>query len=969
MNRHIINRSLIKKIKQYMAHCMFYREFGILDLTGKDFEEPIITLRMNLKNAHSWFLSIDLPFQVKYTYEGFAFNSSGNLKSTQSLLNTYTVTRCCLGGEHVRSGIHLNANSFGDSVQEFVRTSGYSQKELAEAIGLHPKVLSRKLNGSGKAHLTHLEVQRIITTLARWHAITSQDEAFHLLELAQIEPNSFGAEEWQKPPLSQLVVKRTQSVPFNGFHTAMRPMRHNLPAPTTRLIGREWAVERLLEVLGRDEVRLLTLFGSGGSGKTRLALQVASEMVDMFAQGVWFVPLAGVSDAAQVPMSIIHALNIKPTPGLSLIQSLTKYLRNKHLLLVLDNFEHVEEAATIVDEMLTAAPDLKVLVTSRAVLHLYGEYEFSVPPLDVPDPGIELKAAELSQYSAMQLFVERAKLVVPDFSLTAENANSIAQICARVDGLPLALELAAARVKVLPPALLLKRLSEARLDTLAGGARNLPSRQQTLRNTITWSYNLLSPTEQAWFPRLGVFSGGWSLEAAEAMMQSVEEEQKDTPAYDFVLEKLMLLVDNSLLVRLPVVGEQVRFTMLETLREYALEQLSEQEELERLRDWHAWYYMQIAEVAELGLRGPQQLVWLARLKADRDNFRAALEWSLQQARSGMRISAFAAQGLIEECTGVTDSSTLSSKAVPGAGLLAVELCLRLAAALRPYWEWQGYLVEARSWLGATLKLPLAEEAGEMVLAGLAKALSEYSRLASLENDQTRAAALVEESIALWQRLDDPKGLAAALIHRAWAALAMSEYETARRACLEGLQYLTTTDDPWLRAQLLFYLGAAAGFTGDFEQMRDFYTQSRELFELVGDTSSVADVLKDHGAMMILESKYAESIDYLLKSIQLCYKLDHKQFITTGMCWLSISVGMRGEPDLIVASIHAAQLEGAAEGLREAIGFTSWAETNPLVQAVQQYIRSRVDEESWKAAWAEGRALTVEQAIDLACRLA
>jgi tetratricopeptide (TPR) repeat protein len=378
--------------------------------------------------------------------------------------------------------------------------------------------------------------------------------------------------------------------------------------------------------------------------------------------------------------------------------------------------------------------------------------------------------------------------------------------------------------------------------------------------------------------------------------------------------------------------------------------------------------MRVAEVAELGLRGPEQLLWLARLKADRDNFRAALEWSLQRAKSGMRISAFTTQGLIEEHTEVADSRTLSSKAVPGSGLPANELCLRLAAALRPYWEWQGYLVEARGWIGAALELPVAEEAAEMVLAGRAKALSEYSRLVSLENDQTRAAALADESIALWQRLDDPIGVAAALVHRAWAALAISEYETARRACLEGLKHLTTTDDTWLRAQLLFYLGAVAGFLGDFEQMRDFYTQSRELFEQVGDTSSVADVLKDHGAMMILENKYAQSIDYLLKSIQLCYKLDHKQFITTGMCWLSLSVGLRGEPDLTVASIYAAQLKGAAESLKEAIGFTSWAETNPLVQATQEFIRSRVDEESWVNAWTEGRSLSVEQAIELACQM-
>ncbi len=295
------------------------------------------------------------------------------------------------------------------------------------------------------------------------------------------------------------------------------------------------------------------------------------------------------------------------------------------------------------------------------------------------------------------------------------------------------------------------------------------------------------------------------------------------------------LVDNSLLVRLPITGEQIYFTILDTLHEYMLEKLSAQGEYERLRDWHACYYLSVVEDAEIGLRGPQQLLWLERLVADQDNIRAALEWSIGRARVGamINISTYYEQNSIEDAMDAVKNEMPSSKVVPGRELPALEVCLRLAAALRPYWEWQGYLVEARSWLGATLELPLAEEAGEMVLVGRAKALSEYSRLASLENDQTRAVALVEESIALWKRLDDSIGLAAALIHRAWAALAMSEYETARRVCLEGLQHLTTTDDTWLRAQLLFYLGAAAGFTGDFEQMRDFYTQSRELFELGG----------------------------------------------------------------------------------------------------------------------------------------
>ena len=869
----------------------------------------------------------------------------------------------------MRSEIQRKAYTFGGSVQEYVHVSGYSQKELAEELSLHPKVLSRKLNGSGKAHLTYLEVQRIITTLARWHAITTQDEALQLLELAHMEPNSFGADEWQNPPLSELAAKRTQSVPFNGYRTSIYNMQHNLPAQTTRLIGREWAVERLLSVLEHDEVRLVTLFGAGGSGKTRLALQVARELIDVFADGVWFVPLAGVSDYAQVPMSIIQALSIKPTPSQSLTQSLTSYLRNKHILLVLDNFEHVEKATTIVDEMLAAAPDLKVLVTSRAVLHLYGEYEFSVPPLDVPDPGVELKAVELSHFSAVQLFVERARLVVPDFSLTAENAISIAQICARVDGLPLALELAAARVKALPPALLLKRLSETRLNTLAGRAKNLPSRQQTLRNTITWSYDLLSPIEQTWFLRLGVFSGGWSLEAAEAMLQGVAEEQKDADANISVLEKLMLLVDNSLLVLEPVAGEQVRFKMLETLREYVVERLNAKGELERLRDWHTWYYLGVVEAAEQGLRGHEQLLWLARLEVDRDNIRSALEWSHIRAKEGVMIRPLA----FFEGEGPTSAERheemLSSMPGPGVGLPAIVLCLRLAAALRPYWEWQGYLTEGRSWLGAALAVPIAEWAGETALVARATALSEAARLVCLQNEQARSVELAEESIALWRQLDNPSGLATALLHRGWAAHALGEYELTKSLYLEGMELLTPAGDTWLRAQLLCYLAAVAGFTSDFEQMRSYYRQGMELFEQVGDTIAVADFLKDQGGITILEGKYTEAIDCLVRSITLCYESGHKQFVATGLGSLSFAVGLRGEPEPGMASIYSAQLGGAAEGLMDRIGLTPWTKTNSRAQFARQFIRSRVDEESYKAAWAEGRALTIEQAVDLACQVA
>ncbi len=870
----------------------------------------------------------------------------------------------------MRSGTHINMGAFSSSVQRYLRSSGYTQKQLADALGLHPKVLSRKLNGTDNAQLTHLEIQRIITTLARWYAITSQNEALQLLELAQVGPAIFGDDQWRTPPLSTLAAKNAQPVPFSSSSFPTYTHQHNLPAPTTRLIGREWEEGRLQHLLMRDEVRLVTLVGSGGSGKTRLALHVASKLVSMFAQGVWFVPLAGQRDPALVPMSIMEALNLQSTPGFPPLQSLITYLKRRQLLLVLDNFEQIGEATSVVAELLAAVPGLKVLATSRAVLRLSGEHKLSVPPLDVPNPFNVQEMEEISQSAAVQLFVERAQAMEPDFALTPENAVVIAQICARVDGLPLALELAAARINVLPPRLLLERLIKARLPVLTRGAKNLPNRQQTLRDTITWSYDLLSPAEQSWFRRMGIFTGGWSLEAAEAMMQGEVADSQEAHPFFSPLDMLEQLVDNSLLVRVQSANGQARFTMLETLREYALERLADQGECERLRDWHACYYLKEAEAAERGLRGPQQLVWLSKVGADRDNFRAALEWSLQRAKAGMSISAFSVmrQQSTGACVPVAGSKTFCSQGVPGDSVLAIELCLRLSAALRHYWEWQGYLTEARYWLGAALEVPLEDEAGETALAARAKALSEASRLVCLQNDQVRAVELAEESIALWRQLDDPSGLATALLHRGWAAHAQGEYETAKRVYWESMEHLEGVEDTWLRAQLLVYLAAAAGFTYDFEKLGEFYTQSRELFEQIGDTSAVADVLKDQGGLWLLQGNCTEAIHCLLKSLKLCYGLGHKQYMTTGMCLLSLAIGMRQEPDAETASLHSAQLQGAADGLMDAIGLNPWTRANPLAQMARQQIRSRVDEQSYEAAWNEGRALSVEQAIDLAYRL-
>ncbi len=862
-----------------------------------------------------------------------------------------------------------HGNMLSDCIQAFLRSSGYSQKKLAEEVGLHPKVLSRKLHGSGNSHLTHLEVRSILVTLTQWHAITTQEEAFQLLELAQVGPTLFDAEEWHMSPLDQLQ-QRVSSMPLDTTNIPVTLFQHNIPAPTTRLIGREWAVERLRQLFGRNDARLITLVGSGGSGKTRLAIHMAHQLVGTFKHGVWFVALAGVSDAALVPMSVIQALNVKPAPNVSLVQSLCTYLHNKNVLLVLDNFEHLGAATNVVDEMLAAAPGLKVLVTSRSILHLYGECVLSIPPLDVPALNVSLETADLAHYEAIQLFVERAQAAMPSFALTQENKDIIAQICVKVDGLPLALELAAARVRVLSPTLLLKRLSNARLAILTGGAKNLPGRQQTLRNTIAWSYALLSSHEQVWFPRLGIFNGSWALEAVEAMMQQGTVEREDFFDSIVVIDMVEQLVDNSLLARLSGTTEQARFMMLETLREYACELLNKQEELEQWRDWHACYYLQLAESAEQGLRGPQQRLWLERLTLDRDNFRAALEWSLQQARADMsiRLPLFFDRGGTEAFRDVAGSKTLSSNTVPSTGRCALEICLRLAAALRPYWEWQGYLTEGRDWLSAVISVPLGQGSEKTILAARAKALSELSRLACLQDEQNKAVALVEESLALWDKLNDPSGLATALMHRGWAALAMSDYEGAKRVYQEGLQVLEPTNELWLRAQLLCVLAPAFGFQFDFVPVRSFYRQSRELFEQLDDKTSVADVLKDQGGMLILEGNYAEAIVCLLKSIGLCYEIGHKQFVTTGMGWLAFAIGLRGKPDEATASLYTAQLQGATQSLMDTIGMTHWARTNPFIQAVQMQLRFRVDEQSWDEAWNAGRALTTEQTIELAYRL-
>ncbi|NTU83814.1 MAG: hypothetical protein HGA45_31315, partial [Chloroflexales bacterium] len=405
-------------------------------------------------------------------------------------------------------------------------------------------------------------------------------------------------------------------------------VRHNLPAQPTALIGREQERAAIDALLGRADIRLITLTGPGGTGKTRLALQAATELLDTFTDGVWFVDLAPISDSDLVIPTIMQTLGMKAQGQVTPLEQLRAHLRDKQLLLVLDNFEQVVEAAPRVAELLAAAPQLKMLITSRVVLHVRGEQEFPVPPLALPDQLQLLPLETVSQYAAVALFIARAQAVKPDFAITNQNAPAVAEICVRLDGLPLAIELAAARIKLFVPEALLKRL-EWRLGVLIGGPRDAPERQQTIRNTIDWSYQLLDEGEQTLFRRLGVFVGGCTLEAAEAACNA------DGRLPFVVIEGVAALVDKSLLRQEEGPDGESRFVMLETIRAYALERLAESGELEAARQQHGRYYAStIIHEAGVKVYSSEATIWLDWFERELDNIRATLAWSQTTPEGG-----------------------------------------------------------------------------------------------------------------------------------------------------------------------------------------------------------------------------------------------------------------------------------------------------------------------------------------------
>ncbi len=651
-------------------------------------------------------------------------------------------------------------------------------------------------------------------------------------------------------------------VEFPSPRTLEAP-RHNLPVAPTPLIGREQELATLKAWLQRETVRLVTLTGPGGVGKTRLAVQVAADEVDDFADGVYFVNLAAIDDPNLVTTTIARTLGVSEAGSRSVIESLTDFVRDKRLMLVLDNFEQVVEAGPRIADLLQAAPHLKALVTSREVLHVRGEHGFTVPPLPVPPeakdarPGSARRAAQsgIASYAGVQLFVARAQAAKADFVLTEENAPAVAEICTRLDGLPLAIELAAARIRLLSPQAMLARL-EPVLKFLTAGPRDLPARQQTLRATLDWSYGLLDEAEKALFRRLAVFVGGCTLEAAEAICNA-------DGALPDALVSLGSLVDKNLIRQYEGADGQVRLRRLRVIREYALERLEESGEGPGLRQQHAAFFLKLAETADPHLLGREQAVWLNRLETEHDNLRAALD----------------------RCTTGGD----------------FEVGLRLAGQLWRFWYLRGYLQEGRRWLEGVLSAT-----AEMASAARAKALFGAGVLAWRQGDYAAAQGLHGEGLALNRQLGDRKGIADSLNNLGIIASRQGDYSQARLLYGESLALMRELGEKRGVAVLLNNLGLVAVNQGDYATARGYYTETLAIMEALGDRRNMATALNNLGEVSFAQGDDTAAAGYHEASLAIMRELGDQRGIALSLTNLGL-VAWRGGNPAAASALHEESL--------------------------------------------------------------
>jgi predicted ATPase/class 3 adenylate cyclase/Tfp pilus assembly protein PilF len=717
---------------------------------------------------------------------------------------------------------------------------------------------------------------------------------------------------------------------------------NNLPLQSTPLVGREREVGEVAERVRSEEVRLLTLTGPGGTGKTRLGLQAAAYLLEDFSDGAFFVALSTITEPELVTSTIARALGVKESAEQSPMEGLKNYLRDRRLLLFLDNFEQVLKSAPLVGELLGACPKLKVLVTSRTRLRLYGEHEYPVPPLSLPDPRVMPSLEVLTRYEAVRLFVERARAVKADFEVTNENAATVAEICARLDGLPLAIELAAARVKVLPPQKMLDRLPN-RLKLLTSGARDLPERQRTLRATMEWSHALLEEGEKVLFARLSVFAGGRTLEAIEAVCDPEDDLPVDA------LDGVESLVDKSLLRE---EGGEPRFVMLETVYEYAREKLQESGEAEELRRRHAEYFFSLAEGESGTSEGGGRPEWFQILEDERDNFRAALSWSLEsdEVESGLRLAAalqpFWARGghYDEGCDWLAAVLAKSGRASPVARAKALNALGWLA-------QWQGDVERASNAAEEGLQLSI-EEGIETRVTNSLRLLAGF--IAEQRADYERATGLFEEILKLSRTAGDGWATAAALLHFGNVAVNQGENQRGLRLYEDAMALCRKSGYAALLADILVNLGYQRLLQGDYERTTALCEEAIALYREQGYRHARTEIPIDNLGWAALLRGDEEKAEVLYQeSLMLCRELGNKLVAAESLQGLACVAGRRKEIE------RSARLFGAADSLFRARNIAHL----PAEQALREpYLTAARSNE---ASWEEGSKMTFEEMIEYA----